>query len=163
MRTSRPPARFWVLGALCAMLPDVDVVSFYLRLPYREMLGHRGLTHSLPFAIVTGWLIGQLAFRDKRWDSVRARYSIYLIIAMASHGVLDAFTDGGSGIAYFAPFSAERYASPWRPVAVSPIGITRFLSAWGVAVLQSEFIWLWIPAIVFSAACTFIRGRKARV
>jgi inner membrane protein len=40
----------WTLGAICAVVPDLDVVSFHLGLPYGHMLGHRGLSHSLPFA-----------------------------------------------------------------------------------------------------------------
>jgi inner membrane protein len=155
----RPPARFWVLGALCAMLPDADVVSFYLGIPYQSMLGHRGLTHSLLFAIVAGGLIGRLAFRDARWDDVRNRYSLYLIVAMASHGVLDAFTAGGGGIAFLAPFSAERFASRWRPVLVSPIGIG-FLSGRGMMTLRSELFWLWMPAAIVSGALAMARLRR---
>nr|HRC76832.1 rhodanese-like domain-containing protein [Kouleothrix sp.] len=32
------------------------------------------------------------------------------------HGVLDAMTDGGLGVAFFAPFSATRYFFPFRPI-----------------------------------------------
>ena len=39
---------------------------------------------------------------------------------MASHGVLDALTDGGSGVAFLAPFDDTRYFFPWRPIRVSP-------------------------------------------
>ena len=45
-----PRLPVWGLGALCAMLPDLDVVAFALALPYGHVLGHRGLSHSLPFA-----------------------------------------------------------------------------------------------------------------
>jgi len=42
----------WGLGALCAVVPDLDVVSFFFGLPYGHVLGHRGLSHSLLFAAV---------------------------------------------------------------------------------------------------------------
>ena len=52
----RLPMRFWVLTILCAMLPDIDVVGFAFGVSYSDMLGHRGLTHSLPFALVVGFV-----------------------------------------------------------------------------------------------------------
>ena len=48
------PRRFWVWTVVCAMLPDVDVIGFPLGIRYDDMLGHRGLTHSLAFAALTG-------------------------------------------------------------------------------------------------------------
>ncbi len=42
------PRRLWLLAAGCAMLPDADVLGFPLGIPYRSLLGHRGLSHSLP-------------------------------------------------------------------------------------------------------------------
>jgi inner membrane protein len=160
LSSSRPPARFWLLGALCAMLPDADVVGLYFGIPYRHMLGHRGLTHSLTFAIVFGWMLGHAAFRDERWSRVRTRYSLYLIVATASHGILDAFTAGGGGIAFLAPFSDERFASPWRPILVSPIGLSGFLSTRGMMTMQSELFWLWLPSAIVSVLLATARSRR---
>jgi inner membrane protein len=59
------------------------------------------------------------------------------------------FTNGGRGVALFAPFSAERFFFPWRPIEVSPIGLD-FFSERGFGVISSEIIWIWIPsAIIF--------------
>jgi inner membrane protein len=66
--------------------------------------------------------------------------------ATASHGVLDALTNGGLGVAFFAPFSNTRYFFPWQPIEVSPLGIEPFLSSRGVEVMVSEFKWVWIPS-----------------
>src|SRR5437660_4473665 len=44
------PARLWWAGALCAVLPDADVVGIYAGVPLGSVFGHRGLTHSLAFA-----------------------------------------------------------------------------------------------------------------
>jgi inner membrane protein len=145
-RPSAPP-RLWVLAACCAMLPDADVVGLYVGVPYGHMLGHRGLSHSLFFALALGMLLGLIAFRHSRWDGVRTRYLVYLSIATASHGILDAFTDGGGGVAFLAPFTDERYASPWQPIAVSPIGAARFFTQRGLAVMRSELIWIWAPSL----------------
>ena len=78
----------------------------------------------------------------------------------ASHGVLDAMTDGGIGVALLAPFDTRRYYLPWRPIVVSPLGLRPFLSAWGMAVLASEAVWVWLPAALFAAAaCCLTRPR----
>ncbi|NIM12838.1 MAG: hypothetical protein GTO45_29905 [Candidatus Aminicenantes bacterium] len=53
----------------------------------------------------------------------------------ASHGVLDAFTNGGLGIALLSPFDTTRHFSPWQPIEVAPIGIWAFFSDWGVKVM----------------------------
>jgi inner membrane protein len=75
----------------------------------------------------------------------------YLFFCTASHGVLDALTDGGLGVAFLAPFDQSRYFFPVRPVAVSPIGISEFFSAYGVQILQSEAKWIWLPSLVLWA------------
>jgi inner membrane protein len=62
LATGRLPARFWFLSVLCAILPDADVLGFPLGIRYENMLGHRGLSHSLTFAFVSGLIVTFLAF-----------------------------------------------------------------------------------------------------
>jgi len=64
---------------------------------------------------------------------------------MASHGALDAMTNGGKGVAFFAPFSDGRYFLPFRPLEVSTLDLNRFMSAQGTNVLKSELLWVWTP------------------
>jgi inner membrane protein len=71
-------------------------------------------------------------------------------------------TNGGLGVALFAPFSNERYFWPWRPIEVSPIGLEAFLSPWGVRVLVSEAKWVWLPAATVIAAVTAMRRYSGR-
>jgi len=48
----------WGLGALCAVVPDLDVVSFLFGLPPDgHILGHHGLSHSLLFAAVLASIV----------------------------------------------------------------------------------------------------------
>jgi inner membrane protein len=155
------PARFWVLSVLCAVLPDADVVSFAFGVQRGSMFGHRGLTHSLLFALLLDLLVVWLAYRrtpafSKDWWKLL----IYFFIVTASHGLLDALTDGGSGVAFFAPFDATRYFFPWRPIEVSPIGM-RFFSQRGVEVIVSELVWVWIPAALLVAASWLYRRLRA--
>ena len=68
-----------------------------------------------------------------------------LFLLTASHGILDAFTNGGLGVALLSPFDNGRYFFPWTPIEVSPIGVRAFFSAWGLGVLKSELLWVWLP------------------
>ena len=147
----RMPARFWLLSALCAVLPDADVAGFAFRVRYADLLGHRGLSHSLAFAAALGLAVALLFFRGERFGP-RRRWSLaaYFAAVTASHGALDALTDGGLGVAFFAPLDDSRYFFPWRPIEVSPIG-AGFFSRRGLAVLASELAWVWLPALLVVA------------
>jgi inner membrane protein len=148
-----------LLGATFAALPDLDGVGFWLGVPYESTFGHRGFTHSLVFAAIVAGL-GLLAFRDRAFMSDRGKIWTYLFLATASHGVLDAMTTGGGGVAFFAPIVNERYFFPWRPILVSPMSIRRFFTARGVAILGSEFVYVWLPAAAFAATAYLLRRRS---
>src|SRR5882672_7048025 len=135
------------LAAVCSALPDEDVLAFGLGIPYEDMLGHRGLTHSIAFAAGLAGVATWIVTRGDRRDIPGARLALSLFLAIVSHDVLDALTDGGLGVAFFAPFSGERYFFPWRPIEVSPIGLG-FLSARGAMVIVNEIIWIWTPSAV---------------
>ena len=68
-------------------------------------------------------------------------------IIIASHGLLDAMTNGGKGIALLAPFDQTRYFSPWTPIKVAPLSVKAFFGPWGWAVIKSEFLWVWLPML----------------
>ncbi|RME29338.1 MAG: metal-dependent hydrolase [Deltaproteobacteria bacterium] len=147
------PARFWVLSAVCPALPDLDVGAFALGIPYSDPLGHRGFSHSLCCAFVTGLLVTLVFFRKHKPPSGRFwLLSVYFFLITASHGLLDAMTNGGLGVALLAPFDNYRIFFPFRPLQVSPIGIRHFFSPWGLSVAASEFLWVWIPSILLAAA-----------
>jgi inner membrane protein len=110
------------------------------------MLGHRGLSHSLPFAAAFAALL-TFGLRGAQ-PAGRATLWLFLFLATASHGVLDAFTNGGLGVGFFAPFSGTRYFFPARPILVSPLGIAPFFSASGVTVLLNELTWIWMPSAI---------------
>lgn len=145
----RMPIRFWVASVVCAMLPDIDVIGFGFGVRYGDLLGHRGLTHSIIFALLVGVATVTLLFREARLFS-RTWFGMvtYFFLVTASHALLDALTNGGLGVAFFAPFDNTRYFFPWTPIEVSPIGL-RFFSERGVVVILSEVIWIWIPSAVF--------------
>lgn len=149
----KAPGRVLAMGALCAMLPDGDVAGFALGIRYGDLLGHRGLSHSLAFAAALAVAAAVLVRREDgpRWG----RLWTYLFLATASHGLLDGLTDGGLGVAYFSPFDAARYFFPFRPIAVSPIG-AGFFSQRGLAVIANEMLWVWLPSLVITGLALLI-------
>jgi len=159
----RSRAIIWVVGALCAVAPDLDVVtSFLFRIPYQHMLGHRGLSHSLLVAAVLALLVTVIVRRALPVSPGPAKLWIFFFVATASHGILDAMTNGGLGVAFFAPFSDERYFFPWRPILVSPISLHVFLGYRGVRVMWSELGWIWLPSAVVFLAGLALRRRASR-
>ena len=160
---SKPlPFSFWLLTATCAILPDADAIGFAFGVPYNSMLGHRGFTHSLAFAVLTGALAGLIAYGKARDEFSRTALVLYFTLVTLSHSLLDAMTNGGLGVALFAPFSDARYFSPWRPIEVSPIGM-RFFSERGLEVLFSEVVWVWLPALlIWSAVWVYRKARAAK-
>jgi inner membrane protein len=151
------PPRIILLGAACSMAPDIDVFGVRFGLQPGDLLDHRGITHSLVFAVAfasvafgTAFLIAQPAV-NRFWAW------IYLLAASASHGVLDAMTDRtGLGIPFFWPFDSTRYFFSFAPIAMSPIG-THFFSQRGLAVFLSELQWVWVPSLVFAAIMLWCR------
>jgi inner membrane protein len=140
----RKDRRFWPTVVALSILPDIDSLGFHMGVPYGALWGHRGLTHSLLFALLVGiwgamWLDGRF---HRQW-----KLAFVLFLVVASHGVLDAMTNGGLGVAFFSPIDTERYFLPWRPILVSPIGAGRFFSTWGMRIMANEILWIWCPTI----------------
>lgn len=149
-----------VLAALCAILPDADVVAFDFGISYRHMLGHRGFTHSLFFALLIGFVITFLFYPDlKKYSRNWWLMVAIFFISTASHGLLDAMTDGGLGVAFFAPFDEERYFLPFRPIEVSPIGIESFFTERGWTVIKNEAIWIGIPSLLIWVVGKIVRKK----
>jgi inner membrane protein len=143
-------------GMALAILPDLDVVSFRLGIAYADQLGHRGATHSLVAAIVVAGLVTLIM----RPANKRTIFS-FLALSMASHGLLDMLTNGGLGVALFWPFESTRHFFPITPIRVSPIG-AGFFSERGIAVIQSELRWVWLPALGLAGLTYMIRQALRR-
>jgi inner membrane protein len=146
------PLRFWLLVGGLAMVPDLDVIGLQAGIPYAACWGHRGASHSLLFAAFPALLYYFLAAGKKLECFV-------LYMAMASHGLLDALTDGGLGVEFFWPLSCKRYFFDFRPIAVSPIGIQPFLKDGGAA-LRSELIWIALPCLAILGVNWLFNRRK---
>jgi inner membrane protein len=141
--------KFFILAVICAIIPDADVITFSFGIPYESPWGHRGMSHSILFAIGWGILVSFLFYRKEFFQKTGPAYIFLFVICTVSHGVMDALTNGGLGVEFFFPFNNTRYFFPWRPIQVSPFGFGIFTSIRGLKVLASEAIWIGLP-------CTFI-------
>ncbi len=139
--------RLFVTGILLSMAPDLDVIGFNFNIEYGAALGHRGMIHSLLFAAVIALLLSRFS---KFLRSNPRTVFLFTFISMASHGFLDALTNGGLGVAFYWPFSNRRFFFPWHEIIVSPIGFKNFLNGRAWVVLQSEIIYIWAPCLLLA-------------
>lgn len=162
------PWRFWPLAAICSALPDVDVGLMDHGVRYGDVWGHRGMTHSLLFAIALGSVVTTWLFRDRAKFLTKPWWALFVFFSLitASHGFLDAFTNGGLGVAFFSPFDTTRYFMPWRQIEVSPIGLSHFFEYGGMDTVRSELLWVWLPVGAATAiiiiARTMLHRHKAK-
>ncbi|TXE17626.1 metal-dependent hydrolase [Psychroserpens burtonensis] len=129
---------FLAIGS--SVLPDLDVLGFLFGIDYLHPLGHRGFTHSILFALLWTGLLTFLFGKSRPFI-----FTVVLFLSTISHGVLDAMTSGGEGVGFLIPFDNARYFFPFREIKVSPIGVEKFLSEWGVRVILSEIQYIAIP------------------
>ena len=146
--------RLLLAGVGASVLPDLDSLGLDLGIPYGHMLGHRGFSHSILFALLLA-VGAALLYRTLR--SSRSAAFAVVFISCASHGLLDALTSGGLGVAFLSPLSNHRYFLPWRPIAVSPLDVDRFFSNWGFRVLRSEVVCVWLPCALLAGLGFLIR------
>src|SRR5687768_13145755 len=83
---------FWFLTAVCAIIPDADVIGSVFGIPFVSMFGHRGFTHSILFAFVFGSLVAFFAQKYLQTGLTFARLMIYFSLVTFSHPLLDMLT-----------------------------------------------------------------------
>ncbi len=166
------PWAYWGLAAALPMIPDLDV---FFTGTYRTALGHRGITHSLLFALALAMIAAAATFKIQRgtvpflwptmlrtvpatkigtvpvsWWSLTALF--FAIIA--SHGVLDAMTRGGENVPFFWPFGG-RYGN-WGPLRVSDIAFD-WPDPRRSQAIRAELLWVWLPMSVVVGLVTWYR------
>lgn len=152
-RNTIPRSLLW-LGVAASVIPDVDVVSWWLGIPFGSPWGHRGFTHSLCFAALLALACCGL------WQYGRQhplRVFSFIFIAAASHGLLDACNLRGNGVMLLWPFSDELWHSPWRFIAISPLDPSHLTNGRWLHIMLSEWLYLWLPAAVLAASLILLR------
>lgn len=109
-------AKLYVVAAAGAVLLDIDALGRpFGRGDVGWLGGHRGLTHSVPFAAALAAAVVFAWCRGPEWKGRRLGVWAYFALAFALHGALDALASYGEGVMFLAPFSASRFRAPWQP------------------------------------------------
>jgi inner membrane protein len=145
---ARLPRRIWVLAPMCAMAQDLDWFVSFLAYHKNHILNHRGVAHSLFGALLLAAAVLILALRR---DQRSFQAWLCLTLAALSHGLMDACTSGGVGVALFMPFSDSRWACLWQPIQVAPLPLGREDLWLFLASLRSEALWIGLPALAVAA------------
>ncbi len=149
------PPRLLAAGVVASILPDMDVLAFRLHIAYADTFGHRGASHSLAFALFVATVA---AATSTYWQTSRLRAFAFIAICTASHPLLDMLTNGGLGVALWWPLSDARVFSAWQVIEVSPIALSRIFSPRVLVVLQSELLWVWLPAALLCCTLLLLRA-----
>jgi len=96
-----------LLGAIAQSIPDIDLVASFWLNTSSDLLAHRGITHSILFALL---LTPVLALLSKRWfkerDITVNDWMFFWGIQIFIHIFIDSFNAYGTG--WFEPFSHYR-------------------------------------------------------
>lgn len=96
------------LGAVASSFPDIDVVANYFYDSATAAFVHRGITHSVFFALAGSWLFSKVF--EKKFLKQKISFTNafrFFITAFLCHDVLDLFTCYGTGL--LEPFSYARF------------------------------------------------------
>jgi len=133
--------------ALLGLLPDADLLVVAMGCSDGMPTGHRGASHSLMFAIALG-AAGAILARRLGYSALRTALAVTL--AIGSHGVLDAFGNGGRGIPLLWPITAHRFMAPapLRFLPDAPRGV-KFISRTGFMSALIEFVYF-LPLTIYA-------------
>jgi inner membrane protein len=96
-------------GIIAQNLPDIDTIPGLFMRGDRALLFHRGITHSLFFALVMGLLLAWLAKNLHRKHVLSfATLAFFFCFQLALHDLLDTCNSYGTGL--LEPFSPHRFS-----------------------------------------------------
>ncbi len=145
-----------VLGALANSIPDVDFIAAFWMPVTKDLLAHRGFTHSLLFAILFTPLLAFLSEKLFRRQGIATKtWLLFWGIQLFAHLFIDLFNAYGTGL--FEPFShfrvsfntmfvADPMFSIWPGIAVIILLILkvsnnkRMVLAWSALALCSIYL-----------------------
>jgi len=132
------PAALVFTAGFLAVAPDLDTALMRVfDIPHGSVFAHRGFFHSPFFLSVAALLLAAVAARRIR-ASILPVAAVWAVCAI-THPLLDMLTDGGSGVMLLFPFSEARLHFQWRPIHVSPLGISGFFEGGrALRILRSE-------------------------
>ncbi|MBS1527301.1 MAG: metal-dependent hydrolase [Bacteroidetes bacterium] len=144
------------LGAFAQCLPDGDTIAQVFLPADRALMIHRGITHSLFFALAGGWVLSLIVSRLRK-DKSRPFLPLFLFVLsqLTLHDLLDVCNAYGTGL--LEPFSHTRFSVNLLFVA-DPLFSLGLIVAALVLVISSKSYshrinWAW-AALTFS--CCYV-------
>jgi inner membrane protein len=120
-----------LVGAVAGAMPDIDIVFSAPNDFFRMVRVHRGITHSLFFALTAGpflgWLIARWRTRKEGGPPNTRGWVLAVTAAVLSHPLLDVLTPYGTQL--LQPFSDARFAIHAMPI-IDPLYTGVLLIGW---------------------------------
>jgi inner membrane protein len=100
-------ALWW--GALAQSFPDIDFIASFILPQTDDLLAHRGLTHSILFAIPAGFILAIITdWLHRPHESSLKKFLLFFWMQIILHDLLDTCNAYGTGL--LEPFSHKRFA-----------------------------------------------------
>ncbi len=98
-----------VWGALAQSIPDIDFIGSFWLSPTESLLAHRGITHSVLFALTISPLFAAAAKKIHWADNVPySKWLLFFFTEVFCHLFIDAFNNYGIG--WLEPFNQQRFS-----------------------------------------------------
>ncbi len=96
-------------GALAQSIPDIDFINGAWMPLTKELMAHRGITHSFLFALLASFFLALVAKQWHKKDAISiSKWFSFFLIEVLIHLLLDSLNNYGIG--WFEPFSSKRIA-----------------------------------------------------
>ena len=137
--------KLFALAALLSITPDLDVLIYIAFRPL-GMIPHRGITHTIVFALFVGVFMAVVCRRFLGLTFLR----VFLIVStvLLSHSLLDYLMGCGPGVPFFWPISEQGFLLPFRlvPTAYYSLSVGDLLS---VAVSPVTLVGMFLEVVIF--------------
>lgn len=149
-------------GAVLGTIPDLDVVVGWFLDPLTALEIHRGMSHSVFFAIVLAPILGYVIFRWERRRDLSFSAAFWMVfLGLFTHALLDMFTTWGTRI--FWPINypiAFKSVFVIDPIYTIPFALCVLIAMREKKDLDRRIRWNTIGLIVSSAYLLVALGIK---
>lgn len=135
-----------LIGAIAQSIPDIDFVTTFWLSDSKDIVSHRGITHSILFAILATFLFAWLLrFIFRKLKLSWKTWFLLIGVNVFTHLLIDGFN--AYGIGWLEPFSHRRFSFNILFVADPLFSIWPFISFIALLVLRNKSrerrIWWW--------------------
>lgn len=144
-------------GALAQSFPDIDFIASFILPQVDDLIAHRGITHSIIFAIPAGFILALITDRIHRpHESTLKSLLAFFWSQIILHDLLDTCNAYGTGL--LEPFSKQRFGIDVLYVADPLFSVWIGIAAAMLIIIKrsspSRKKWLWFgfaPALIYFA------------